>query len=645
MSLTKVNPRMIDDGYVNLSAYNPAADGTTDDASKIQAAVNSLSAGQTLVFPTATYKVESAIVIPFVDDIAIDLNGSTVEIDGGYSAFASVATITATVSITSTDIIRNRFYFQCDNSTDADNFSSGDLIQIRTTTAWYQDDRGSAFKGELHEVDRVDGSTVYIKGTTQDTYDAGTETITVVKFNSADGLTLKNGTIYNNRSSSGSGGINIKCMKHGRVENIFSNNSLIGMIFDRCFNFYVNNCRVEKANDDGTGYGIQANDCSIVELNSNYFYGCRRGIDISGIYPSHDCVVRSNVCDGGGLDDTGSGFSDQSGFGSHAPAVGTVFESNIVRGCRDGFVSRGFNEIYQNNVMYAGPGSGSGSRYFISSTYGSNLIVDGNKFVSNEFEGITSSTSDVTSRLEAFVFKYLRDEIGQVTITNNIADRVEQSFLRLENEETSGDAFDHFDVSNNIIRFFGGSSSEGGSNQVFFFENNDPATTFEFKKSRFLGNVVGKVQAGSNYLIATSGITFSTDQSTPDACLIDNLPLTFATDVPALNAVSGTISSTSLDLYADIYPGRTHIYGNIEVTTSSAQVSITNMPHFVFGQIIRTPMPSAIQEVWGVYNGTSGARATLFLTDDITTSNSALTDGAHEMHLDITYRNPLTGSF
>lgn len=645
MSLTKVNSRMVDDVYVSLAAYNPAADGTTDDAAKIQAAVNSLTAGQTLVFPTATYKINSAITIPFVDDITIDLNGSTIEIDGGYSAFGSTATIQASVSITGADIVLNRFYFQCDSAADAANFSAGDLIQIQTTTLWYQDDRGSLYKGELHEVDRVDGATVYIKGTTQDTYDTATETITVVKYATSDGFVLKNGTIYNNRSSAGAGGLNLKCLKHGRVENVFSDNSFIGMLFDRCLDMYVTNCRVERANSAGAGYGMQTGGCAAVEFNSNYFFRCRRGIDISGTYPSHNCIVRDNICDGGGLDDTGSTFADQSGFGSHSPAVGTVYEGNVVRGCRDGFVNRGFNEIFQNNVMYAGPGSGSGARFFLVSSYGSNVTVHGNKFVSNEFEGITTSSSNVTSRLEAFVFKYLRDEMGQVTITNNIADRVEQSFLRLENEETSGDAFDHFDVSNNIIRFFGGSSFEGGSNQVFFFENNTPATTFEFKKSRFLGNVIGKVEAGSSYALCTSGITINTDQAAGDACLIEALPLSFATSVPQLNAVSGSISSTSLDLYADILIGRTNLYGNIEVTTSSAQVSISNLPKFTFGQIIRTPMPSAIQEVWGVYIGTSGAQDTLFLTDVVTANNDALTDGAHEMHLNLTYKNSMQGNF
>jgi len=629
---------------VSVKDFGAVGDGVTDDTAAIQAALDSLSEGQTLIFSDSTYKIESAIIIPFVDDITINLNGATIEIDGGYSAFGSTQTVVTTISITDLDIVRNRFFFQCDSAGDAANFSSGDLIQIRTTTAWYQDDRGSAFKGELHEVDKVDGRTVYVKGTTQDTYDTATETITVVKFNSANGFTLKNGIIYNNRSSSGAGGINIKCMKHGQIENIFSNNSLNGIFFDLCFNMYINNCRVEKANASGTGYGMQATDCAAVEFNSNYFYGCRRGIDISGEFPSHNCVVRNNICDGGGFDDTGSAFSDQSGFGSHSPAVGTVFENNIVRGCRDGFLSRGFNEIYQNNVMYAGPGSGSGSRYFIASTFGSNIVVDGNKFISNEFEGITSSGSDVTSRLEAFVFKYLRDEMGQVTITNNIADRVEQSFIRLENQETSGDAFDQFDVSNNVIRFFGGSSSEGGSNQVFLIENNDTPTTFEFEKSRFLNNLVGKIEAGSGYKIANSGITFNTDHS-GGSCLIDNLPLSFATDVPAISAVSGTVSSTSLSLYADILPGRTHIYGNIEVTTSTAQVQITNMPGFNFGEIIRTPTPSAIEEVWAVYTGNFGNIRKLFFTDDITTSLSALTDGAHEMHLDLTYKNNLLGFF
>ena len=624
---------------VNVKEFGAVGDGVTDDTAAIQAAIDSLTAGGVLSFPTSQYKLSSAITVPQVDNLTMDLQGSELIIDGGYAAIQYVDTVSAGTSITSFNIQRGRTYIQCNSSGDASAFSAGDLIQLKTTAPWYQDDRGSTYKGELHIVERVSGDAVYVKGLIYDNYNVSTEATSIAKLNKIENFSIKNGVITNNRTSANNGGLTLYSLINGTVDNlIVDGHSLTGILFKQCYGGRITDCSINKSNDEGTGYGVQLAGCTNTQVTQSNFSQCRRGVDVSGIYPSHNCVVSHNHVDGSGLGTEGtdlSTLSGASGYGSHAQAVGTVYDNNIVIGCKNGFNIRGFDEVIQNNIM-----RGKGD-YFLVSTFGSNLTVTGNSYFSNELEDATGGTSDDTNRLIAFVFKYLKVNMGLTTITNNIADRTEQSFVRILNRETSGDAFDGFDVSNNTIRFIGGSAFENSSNQVYFLGNGDTAITLELRKSRFLNNAVGRISASSNYLLFSAGITINIDQVTPNACLVEALPLS-----STVAASTGTVTVATNDLYVDILPGRTHIYGNLEFTTaSSAQAYITLLPGFVFGQKVKSACPSQIEQIWANYTGLSSNRDRLILSNAVTVSNTALTDGTHEINIDLTTKNDLSGFY
>jgi len=629
-------------GAVNVSWFGAKGDGVSDDTKPIQQAVNSIYANGKLNFnPGNTYKLNSSVQLTQVDNVTIDLQGATLEINGGYNAIQYIDAGSSEVSITLNDMIRGRSYFFCDSAVDASNFEAGDLILVKTVTPWYQDDRGSTYKGELHIVERIDGATVYVTGMLSDVYDTAVETISVQKLNKIENFSLLNGRVYNNRSLSPLGGLSLYSLVNARLSGlIIDNHSVIGLFSKYWYGGVVTECKVSRSNDSGTGYGIQTSCCTNTLIKESYFNNCRRGVDLSGTYPSHSCSVISCTSEGSGLDTDGVAMilnSGHSGFGSHAQSVGGVFKHNTVINCRYGFNSRGFDETVQNNVM-----KGAG-RYFVASTFGSNLTIDGNVYYSTEHEQATPGSDDNANRLTAFVLKYLKDGIGSVVITNNIADRVEQSLVELYNSNISGDPFDQIDISSNTVKIVGGSANEGGSNGTFLLYNNTPATTFELRNSRIVNNNVGRVSASSAHSLLSSGIAVNTNLTT--SCAIDGLPLTHSTI--EVYSGGGTLSSITSTLFADIRANRTHIYGYLEFTLTGGPslTRITNLPDMVEGERFRTPIATDSTLWYGGYSGTTTAEQELRLSDTAGTISGTIPDGTYKLALDYSFRNLVTNYY
>ena len=57
MALTKAHNRMIADASVNVKDYGATGDGTTDDTTSIQAAINAVTSGGVVYFPSGTYRI------------------------------------------------------------------------------------------------------------------------------------------------------------------------------------------------------------------------------------------------------------------------------------------------------------------------------------------------------------------------------------------------------------------------------------------------------------------------------------------------------------------------------------------------------------------------------------------------------------
>ena len=63
MPLTKVSYSMIEGAVVNVLDFGAVGDGVVDDTAAIQAAIDSLTSGGTVFFPTGTYFCNTGLTV------------------------------------------------------------------------------------------------------------------------------------------------------------------------------------------------------------------------------------------------------------------------------------------------------------------------------------------------------------------------------------------------------------------------------------------------------------------------------------------------------------------------------------------------------------------------------------------------------
>lgn len=616
------------DGFVNLTALSVDVTGTGNAASNMLAAFSASS--KVRLPPNGRMYFASQVTLPNVNGVEIDFNGCEVIIDGGYNAFAHVAGGESVYSVTSADIDLDGRIITMDSAADASNFSGGDLIQIRTSTPWYEDDRGNTFKGELNKVDYVSGADLFLSDTNADSYDVSAETVTIARLTALKGLRMYGGKITNNRSSGVSGGmvlrnvidpvIELEMVDHGDA-----------IVLDSCFGGSIKP-KVVRANNTTTGYGVQTDGCRNVVVRDGFFESCRRAVDFSGTpYPSvgckclnNDIYLSGNMSDGGAIFDS----SGASAFGSHAQAVNSVFDGNRAYHAPLMANSRGRGDQITNNKQYGR------ADHMVASIFGKDLLLKGNEYFSL---GVPANRLMIS-----LVLKYLRSDIGTLKVIDNVADRVEQSVVALSNRETDGDTFTGLTITGNDVLIDPDTTSvlngRDSGHLIERFQGNTNA--FVLEKCNLLGNNVGTRFGTYSYSTASSQVTLSVDQTfaDPKACMMEAFPL----DVSAIVwSGSGTISLQDVDLYADILPGRTHLYGYVRVDMDGAgSVRLDGLPHFISGEPVKVATPSSVSEVWLNATG-SGDQSQLFFSSVVSSSSAALADGNHKMHVDVTYRNNL----
>ena len=92
MALTKAHNRMIEGAAVNVKDFGAVGDGTTDDTTAIQAAIDAAELSNTkLIFDGKTYKLNSRITID-ISKVLIDGQGSTLDFSGISSGEAILIT-------------------------------------------------------------------------------------------------------------------------------------------------------------------------------------------------------------------------------------------------------------------------------------------------------------------------------------------------------------------------------------------------------------------------------------------------------------------------------------------------------------------------------------------------------------------------
>lgn len=323
------------------------------------------------------------------------------------------------------------------------------------------------FKGELHLVRAVSGTTIELDGqlfdgydVVDDTYGDGLEAVTVSFWET---FKVKIDNIHIKMpATNGADSTGLRCLRmlepeisRVRVENGTSS----GINMSACYKPHVYKPNIRGANDTSTGYGVSFTGCTYPLVEYGDMYNCRRGVDFSGTIPTSYGVCQFNTVLGGGNQEDGTAYNplgavENFGVGSHGTARGTVYRCNRIGGVSRAFMIRGRNERAVDNeiigdiytaVAFLAYGCNfeiTGTRYYNGYTEGS--LTSGNQIETNSFEA--TNINNYTTPY--FVYVTSTWERGHTDIINNTVRSLSGFLLYFSSD---GDKYDFTVKGNNVI--------------------------------------------------------------------------------------------------------------------------------------------------------------------------------------------------
>ena len=97
MALTKAHNRMIANAAVNVKDYGATGDGTTDDTTAIQAAIDAVTSGGVVYFPAGTYRI--ARTTGTDDRWGVKITNSNVTLHGDHATLRRFDTDISTYAL------------------------------------------------------------------------------------------------------------------------------------------------------------------------------------------------------------------------------------------------------------------------------------------------------------------------------------------------------------------------------------------------------------------------------------------------------------------------------------------------------------------------------------------------------------------
>ena len=332
------------------------------------------------------------------------------------------------------------------------------------------------FKGELHLVRSVNGTTIELEDPLFDGYDVVNDTYgdnkEIVTIYSYAPLKVRIDNVYVERPFlNGANSYLMRlsyCANHEVSRFSGINGTITGVLDYNCYKGRYNKLNITASNDTGTGYGFQFNGSTFGDITDSDFRECRRGVDVSGFVPASFCSIRFCRNHGGGDQEDGQAYAPEGsvanfGFGSHSTSRGTLFENNLVTAVAYGINTRGREERIIANTFYGGI-----SEACITLAYGANTTIRGNRYMNLYSEGSLANSFALTetNSFEAininghvpydFVFLSSPRGRGFTDISDNVAWGIRRYFLSINGVGT------YYDISmrNNKSYFVPGSVSD-----------------------------------------------------------------------------------------------------------------------------------------------------------------------------------------
>lgn len=426
---------------VSVKDFGAVGDGVTNDATAIQNAVNTMTAGGTLVFPYGTYKINTSILVPY-SNITILGNGSTIDgtgltpndpVRGAIAVFRFVSPNTVYSRTLTTTAAAGTKTLTLSSTANA---AAGQLIRSISTEVQYRNSSVLAYYNDQNKIVNVAGSTVTLESPLQYslTVPAGTVTVTYVtpiRNIVVDGFTMRGPSVFAGVLANGLG----VCGVWGNyVDNIVVQNCRfysfqgIAVGIDGACDLVVSDCYFE---------GIDPNTV-IVENNNSSFYAAYAFRSRRVLFTR--CIGQRvrHLFDGAEVyqfvqSDSIANNTHRGAFGSHEEVYDLNIVGNVSNGCNSGAVLRALTANVTGNtfnaseaseisittplMLYTDPGR---ARYIISANRLSSLATGSSAVTINCCsDQLTISDNLLTGSYPGIQFSCVNTSYENTVITGN----------------------------------------------------------------------------------------------------------------------------------------------------------------------------------------------------------------------------------
>lgn len=332
---------------------------------------------------------------------------------------------------------------------------AGMMIQIASNQAWYYDDRGTYFRGEIHLIQKVLTGTnqVQIDDYTRDRYLPGSQTITVRVWR-PDRFVMNNIAIEYPDPADNTANTRAlvldRCMKPEFNDCLIKGSTGSGILNSRSWlgrysNLEIQDTGLALSDTLSIGYGVHEASVYGTIFTGTKSRACRRTVDFDSLTaqtlaaPSRDCIFRDFHITGSGIDGTGQeffpgGVAPNYGVGGHGPVENLIITSGYISDVEQGVNIRSRNtEI--SNVHFAGE-----MNYCFYGTYGTGVELHNCRYMRDDFPNkVSAAEAESATYYNQLPIAFARFGISSgvgdwnynspVKITDNVAHGLQRAFV------------------------------------------------------------------------------------------------------------------------------------------------------------------------------------------------------------------------
>lgn len=336
----------------NVRRYGALGDGTADDTTEIQAAINAAAvAGGTVFFPPGTYKITAPLTVTgnhvHLFGRGATINGATVAASTTLSdkfGIDATGTLGTPVALTA-DLAKDGTTVTVGSTT---GFAAGDLVRI-TSNQDYTDGTGANYgnRGALHRVKAITSGTQLTLTEPSFFAYAAASSATIAKVVPLRGLVVDGLKVVMGGTGDSHCGIQVSYADEPTVRNVEVDGCEdTGIEFRTVWGGLVDRCKVSNATSGSlgtTGYGVSILEASRgARVTASSFDNCRHGVTGGGTIVSILVRVVGNRA---------TNMLDAA-FDAHEECWWWDFDSNtVVGGASSGILIRGQACTVRRNVI------------------------------------------------------------------------------------------------------------------------------------------------------------------------------------------------------------------------------------------------------------------------------------------------------